>query len=160
MTLCARDLMQTHLITVSPETPLLDVHRLFVEEEINGAPVVSEDGMVLGVISSLDLLRAVEEEHDASASMPVYFRENLEYSGPDWSRMPEDFQDRLAELSVADAMTEEVVSVTPETSVPEVARTMRSQRIHRVLVTQGGQLVGLLSSFDLISLLEKAGSAL
>ena len=62
----ARDVMQTYLISVNPETPLLEVHRLFVDEEINGAPVVDETGRLLGVISSVDLLRAVEEEHDAS----------------------------------------------------------------------------------------------
>ena len=56
----ARDVMQTHLVTVEPELPLVDVHRLFVEEEITGAPVVDDTGRLLGVISSTDLLRAVD----------------------------------------------------------------------------------------------------
>ena len=36
----ARDLMQRDIITVSPDMPILDVYRLFVEEEIHGAPAV------------------------------------------------------------------------------------------------------------------------
>lgn len=59
---CAGDLMARDVVTVSPETPILDVHRLFVEEEIHGAPVVDEDGVVRGVISTLDLLRIVRDE--------------------------------------------------------------------------------------------------
>jgi CBS domain-containing protein len=154
----ARDVMQRDVISVSPEEPLVDVQRLFVEEEINGAPVVDQDGRVVGLISSADLLRAVAEGHEAGASAPVYYRELLEFSGPDWGAMPQDFQDRLSQLTAADAMSEEVVSVPPDTPVEEVAHTLRRQRIHRVLVADEGRLVGLISTFDLIGLLEKGES--
>lgn len=155
MTVRARDLMQSHVLTVSPETPLLDVHRLFVEEEINGAPVVGDDGNVVGVITSRDLLRAVEEEHESAASAPVYFREFLEFSGPDWGSPPQDLQDRLSQVTVADAMTPEIVSVDVEAPIAEVARTLRRQHVHRVLVVEDGRLAGILSTYDLIALLEK-----
>ena len=32
----ARDVMERDVISVGPETPVLDLHRLFVEEEIHG----------------------------------------------------------------------------------------------------------------------------
>jgi CBS domain-containing protein len=161
MTFLARDLMTTAPITVSPEASLLQVHRLFVEEEINGAPIVDDDGAVLGVISSLDLLRAVQEEYDegAAASVPTYFREHLPYSGPDWIRAPEDFQDRLGALTAIDAAVTEIVTVAPDAPVGEVARTMCEQRIHRVLVVDDGQLVGILTSFDLLRLIQNGGLA-
>jgi CBS domain-containing protein len=151
----ARDLMQTQVVTVDPETPLVDVQRLFVEEEINGAPVVSDDREILGVVTSLDVLRAVEEEHDTAASYSVYFRESLEFSGPDWSRMPEDFQDRLAQLTAADAMTKGVISVTADAPASQIARTLRSNHVHRVFVVEDGALLGVISTFDLIAVLEK-----
>jgi CBS domain-containing protein len=155
----AGEIMQRHLITVAPDTPLLDVQRLFVEEEINGAPVVAEDGRLLGVISSADLLRAVEEERDTARSEARYFRDDLAFSGPDWSQVTEDFQDRLRELTVEDAMTRGGVCVAPEAPITEVARTLRQHRIHRVLVADGQRLVGLISTFDLVALLEKEGAA-
>jgi CBS domain-containing protein len=155
MPLLARDVMQTHLIQVGPETPLVDVHRLFVEEGISGAPVVDDTGRLLGVVSSSDLLRAVAEERDTAVADPHYYRENLEFSGPDWSHGVEDFQDRLAERSVADVMTEGGATVAPDTPIPEVARAMRQGRIHRVFVVQGEALVGIITSFDLVALLEK-----
>lgn len=151
----ARDVMQSFMLKVNPETPLIDVHRLFVEEEIGGAPVVDDADRLLGVVTSLDLLRAVEEEHGTAASETTYFRDFFEFSGPDWTRSPEDFQDRLANRCVADVMTEGGVTVSPATSVSEVAATMRKNHIHRVFVVEGELLVGLISTFDLVGLLEK-----
>ncbi len=158
MTPLARDVMQTHLVTVEPDLPLIDAHRLFVEEEITGAPVVDETGRFIGVISSTDLVRAIGEEHESATSEPHYFRQWLEFSGPDWTRATPDFQDRLASLSVADAMTPGGIAVGPDASIAEVAGLMRRHRIHRVLVVENEVLAGILTTFDLIGLLEKAAS--
>ena len=149
----AADVMQTGVLTVDPQTPLVDVHRLFVEEEINGAPVVDETGSVIGVISSSDLLRAVEQVHE-TASTTAYHRELLEFSSPDWVRAPDDFQDRLAEQTVSDVMSVGGISVAPDAPISDVARTLRSNRIHRVLVVEDEELRGIISSFDLVALLE------
>ena len=154
MTRTARDLMQTHLITLSPDTPLLNAQRLFVDEEINGAPVIDETGKLLGVVSTLDILRAVEEEHDTASSYKVYFHSELEFSGPDWSSMPEDFQDRLGQLTVAEAMTKGGVTVSPDTSIVDLAKHLRTNRIHRALVLENDQLVGIISTFDLLATIE------
>lgn len=155
----ARDVMARDLITVTPETPVLDIHRLFVEEEIHGAPVVGDDGVVCGVISTLDLLRVVRDELEpgAGATRASYFRDELEYSGPDWQRMPVDFQDRMQSLTAEQAMTTELVMVSPDTSIEDVARTMLEHRIHRVLVTgEDLQLEGVISAFDLLRVLARA----
>lgn len=159
MAVLARDVMQTRVVTVEPELPLIDAYRLFVEEEITGAPVVDETDRVVGVISSSDLLRAVEEEHEGRSAAPQYFREWLEFSGPDWIHPPSDFQDRLGQLTVADAMASGGVAVAPTTPVAEVAALMRRSRIHRVLVLENELLVGIVSTFDLIALLEKGSPA-
>jgi CBS domain-containing protein len=148
----ARDLMERAVITLSPESSLLDAHRLLVEEAVHGAPVVGEDGLVHGVVSSLDLLRVVRDELEpgAASTSSTYFRDELPYSGPDWQRMPEDFQDRLQALTVEDAMSRELVMVAPDASIACVARTMIEHHVHRVLVGEAKLLVGLISSFDLM----------
>jgi CBS domain-containing protein len=156
----ARDLMQTDVISVNPEAALLEVHRLFVEEEINGAPVLL-DGRLVGVISSMDLVRAVLDNYGGgeSRNATAYFREASPYSGPDWSFAPDDFQARLEQLTVEDAMIRELVTVPSSMPLAEVARVMRSQRIHRVLVLEGDDFVGILTTFDLIRALEKPDGA-
>ena len=153
MALTAGDIMQTEIVTVSPELSLLEAHRLFVADEIHGAPVVDENDVVRGVISSADLLRVVAEEYGAAGIGVDYFRDLVEFSGPDWASMPEDFQDRLSNLCVGDAMTAAVVEVAPDATVREVARAICENQIHRVLVVEGDQLLGLISTLDLVAVL-------
>jgi CBS domain-containing protein len=152
----ARDIMETHVVKVSPDDPLSAVHRLFFEEDINGAPVVDDQDRVVGVITSKDLLRAAADEHDTARGDPGYFREILEFSGPDFENAPEGYLDRLRERTVGEFMTEDAVSVAPDASIPDIARALRTHGVHRVLVIDGGRLAGIISTFDLVALLEKA----
>jgi CBS domain-containing protein len=148
----ASELMQRDVIIVEVDTPILDVHRLFVEEEIHGAPVIDDEQRVRGVISTMDLLRVVRDELEpgAGATSSTYFRDQLPYSGPDWGDVPEDLQNRIQHLTAADAMTKEIVSVSPHASAAQVAAKMLQHHVHRVLVIEDGALVGVISSFDLL----------
>ncbi len=158
MPILAENVMETHVLTVSPETPLGDVQRLFVEEGIHGAPVVDDDGGVVGVVTTADLLRASEEERDTAVVDTDYFRSDLEFSGPDFASFPEDFQDRLSQRTVSEVMTREAVTVPRDMPVPRVAATLLQHRVHRVLVVDDqNALVGVVSSFDLLACLEKGG---
>ena len=151
----ASEIMETQVLTVSPETPLLSIQRMFLDESIHGAPVVDGEGRVVGVITSADLLRAVSEEHDSAGGDQSYLRDVLEFSSPDWAQMPEDFQDRLTQLTATDFMTDRVVSVSPDATVAEVALMIGQARVHRVCVVKGDELVGIISTFDLVAELEK-----
>ena len=126
--------METDLITVSPETPVVDVHRLFVEDEIHGAPVVDDELRVLGVVSALDLLRVVAERYD-------------------------DFDVRMRDVTASEAMTSALVAVSPDATAAEIARLMRAQRVHRVLVIDGRDLLGVITTFDLLAALEASEPA-
>lgn len=157
MRITARDVMQHPVLSVSPETPLVNVHRLFVDEAIHGAPVVSDDGRLLGVVSSTDLISAALEQRDSAAYSSDYLRELVEFSGPDWSRgEPADFQDRLAQLTAADVMTRSAASVDVSAPIADVAALLFKERIHRVWVMERDALVGVISSFDLLPIVAKA----
>jgi CBS domain-containing protein len=52
-------------------------------------------------------------------------------------------------------MTEDVACVSTDAPVPEIARTMRQNRIHRVLVIEEGVLRGIISTSDMVALLER-----
>jgi len=109
MGLKARAIMQPQVTSVSEDTPLLDVHRLFVEEAIHGAPVIRDDGVLIGIITSADLLRAILEEHESGGTGVQYLREFLEFSGPDWVERTGDFQDGMFECGMR-----RVVAACPE----------------------------------------------
>lgn len=152
MATTAADVMQRSVVVLSPEDSLLDAHRLFIEEEIHGAPVVDDEERVIGVLSSTDLLRAVSEEHESAgfASNPV-FRETREFGPPIWT-VPEDFQDRLANRTVGEVMTAGACTVEETTRASAVARLLSEQRIHRVWVVRKGCPVGVVSTLDLLPL--------
>jgi CBS domain-containing protein len=153
----ARDVMTRAVVSVGPETPLIDVYRLFVSEQIHGAPVVDDEELLIGVISSSDLLRASDEERDTAISSSDYLRDLVEFSGPDWGKGLSDFQNRLASLTVADVMTPTAVTVRPDTPVAEVARVLRQHQVHRVWVEDEGRVCGVVSTFDLLPIVEKGG---
>jgi CBS domain-containing protein len=148
----AADVMERSVVVLSPEASLLDAHRLFVEEGIHGAPVVDDEGMVIGVVSSMDLLRAVSEEHESAgfASDPV-FQEGREFGPSIWT-VPEDFQDRLANRTVGEVMTEGAFTVEETTRAREVAELLHRQRVHRVWVVKEGRPTGVVSALDLLPL--------
>lgn len=51
-------------------------------------------------------------------------------------------------------MTEGVVHVAPNTPISELALTIRENEIHRLLVVENGALRRIVSTFDLVTLLE------
>jgi predicted transcriptional regulator len=75
---------------------------------------------------------------DAGAEVTERIRDS---DGPEW--------DTLAEHTVSEAMNRQVFSLAPDASVEECAEFMRTKGIHRVLVTDGDTLVGLVSTMDI-----------
>jgi len=155
-TTTAQDVMTDSVVSVSPETSLVDVLRLFVEENIHGAPVVDEEGQLQGVISTSDLLRSQDDERNTVTATTDYFREIHASASLDWTSDVSDLQDRLADRTVAEVMTKQVLSVPSDAPVAAIARCLRENQIHRVWVEDAGQLCGVVSALDLMPVLERA----
>ena len=136
----ARDVMQRDPVRIAVDTPFLEVQHLFVVAQIGGAPVVADDGKVVGMISAVDLLRAVDQAYDS-----------------DVDGDPEALFESLRSLRATDVLSPEVEWVAPDTPVSHLARIMRQHGIHRVLVGIDGRLEGIVSSFDLLPVLEVRG---
>ena len=147
------DIMETSIVSVAPHDPLHTVQRLFFESGIQAAPVMDDQARLLGIITSTDVLRAAAENWNTPTAEPT--QSDGEVLGfCSWHMQPEEFRERLRDNVVEDFMTEHVLCVLPETTVAEVARMLRSHRVHHVLVTEGEELCGIASAFDLIALIE------
>ncbi len=151
--------MTESVVSVSPESSLLNVLRVFVQEDIHGAPVVDEAGEFVGVISTSDLLRAEVDEHDTARSAPDYMRDLLEFSAPDSSPSLADFQDRLAQQTVAEVMTNALVGVATDAPLEEIANCLHRNQIHRVWVIEDGRVCGVISALDLMPAIEQLAKA-
>jgi CBS domain-containing protein len=137
----AQDVMTTKVVAVAPDTPVTEIAKLLVERQISGVPVVSDERRLLGIVSEGDLIHGLGQEGarrswwlDLFASPQTRAKEYLKSHG------------RLA----SDVMTREVVSVTPDTPLPEIARLLETRRIKRVPVLRNGELVGIVSRADLL----------
>jgi CBS domain-containing protein len=140
--------MQSPVVTVAPTDPLTSVRRLFADEAIHGAPVVDETGLVRGVITSADLMRsAASGEGPAPASS---WREEVAPEPPAW-----ELADDVVRECAEDVMTDSVVQVPPDASVAEVARRLREEGVHRIMVVDDQDVIGIISTFDLLRLIEE-----
>jgi CBS domain-containing protein len=153
MPLAARDIMQKRVLTVRPDLSIPDLVDFLIQRRVGGVPVVDK-GKVVGIVSRSDLVRAVSLERSIAGVVAQSF-EHEEFAPGETPPAPglrtravQALQDR----QVRHIMVPDPVSVAPDTPVGEVARLLVANHMHRVLVTDGGKLVGLISSLDVVRL--------
>lgn len=156
----ASDIMSHQVFSVPPELTVVDLEQELFANRISGAPVV-ERGKVVGIVSRSDIDQLVSRERSRSAATGSYYwqadlPESEALAGP--ANPTRSATESLQNTRVREIMTPQVISVAPEDPIAHVARLMHERRIHRVLVLEQGQLVGLISSLDLVGVLASAES--
>jgi acetoin utilization protein AcuB len=130
--------MTTSVVKVSPDDPIQEVLQKMKTEGIRRTPVV-KDGKLVGMVSEKDLLNATPS---IATSLSVW---ELNYL--------------LSKITVSELMTKNVISVTPVTPIEEAARIMADNKIGGLPVTEGSDLVGIITETDLFRLfLELTGA--
>jgi CBS domain-containing protein len=148
----AQEIMTSDLLTVTPATTLTQFARILTEDNISGCPVVTLDGRLVGIVSKTDLLaRLLEGRHDFSSNPDFRGLLGLGEEGLVAGRGTAQESEEEIFGTVEDIMEPEPVTVLPDTSVLEVARTLAENRIHRVLVVEKGHLRGIITSLDVIA---------
>lgn len=149
----AGDLMQTRVARLDAELLIDDAISLLEADRISGAPVVDAIGRVVGVLSLSDLARAKEaESRTPGGGRGEYYlpQEGMDDEADELGLKHDYSPDTLPTGTVAEWMSEDVVSVAPGDSVRVVCKRMADRGIHRVLVLEEDKLVGILSSFDVV----------
>lgn len=171
--LSVKDIMQSDVVTVTTDTTARYLARLLADEEISGVPVVDGNGALAGVVSSTDLVRLAADEAGVQLR-PSGFGVGIDPSmEPDSDSdqleddpygffLPEDspfsgqrFLDQWPDsdfdtVSVRDIMTPVSFTVEPQTPLPELCEFLVRGRIHRAVVVEDGQLVGIVTSADVL----------
>lgn len=173
-----REIMTTDMLTVGPETSVLDAMDLLGRRHVSGAPVVS-GGKLVGVVTATDLMafasslsgvpterethddwdvwgeESVEDEVEAEAEpASAFFSELWDDAGAEtgerMSSLAGPEWNALAEHDVSEVMTRTpLVTLSPDADVEAAADLMRRDGIHRVLVTERDTLVGIVSALDI-----------
>ena len=148
----ARDVMVASVITASPNASVKSVAETFVRHQISAVPVVDDKGKLVGIISEGDLLHRAEA--GTEKRRPWWLRA---FIGPD--ALANEYVKSHAR-KVADAMTRQVVTASPETPLHEVATLLEKHSIKRVPIVENGQLVGVVSRANLVQAVACAGKVL
>jgi CBS domain-containing protein len=144
----AMDVMVRDVVTVKADDEVVHAAKLLAEHDVSALPVVDDAGMVVGVLSEVDLMR--REEIGTEKHRPWW----LEAVMPN-SVLAHDFAHAHGR-KVAELMTDDVISAGEETPVGEIANLLEKHRIKRVPILREGKLVGIVSRSNLIQALASA----
>jgi CBS domain-containing protein len=148
--LTAEDVMTRDPVCVSPGARIRELARLLEENEISGAPVVDQNGVLVGVVSKTDLIRRCSEGGGTDDIPPSYLFEILAEHPADVTRpshevMPEPL------ICVDDFMTVDPITVGPREPVAAIAKLMHTKGIHRVIVVDDENFpIGIITSLDVL----------
>jgi CBS domain-containing protein len=143
--LVAREIMTTKIITVTPETAVSELAQILATANIGGAPVVDEEGRLLGVVTESDLIDQTKKVHIPTV---VAILDSLIFlERPD--KMEKDIR-KIAGTVVGDIYSKNPVTVSEETPLDEIATIMAKKHVHTLPVMRDEQLVGVIGKGDII----------
>jgi len=128
--------MELNSITISRDATYEDVAKTLYTHGISGAPVIDEEGNLLGMVSEKDLFRIL---------YPFYrsYYENPEVYADMESR--EGKLDEIRGKSVEVYMSREIVTIEPDAPIMRAGAIMLAKQIHRLPVVENGKLIGIIT---------------
>jgi CBS domain-containing protein len=142
MTATVGDVMTRRVVAVKKDADFKEILAALREYRVSACPVIDDTGKVIGVVSEADLLYK-----EAEAELPRG-RIRLQW------RLGE--RTKATAVSAGELMTSPALTIWPGAPVTEAARLMQERRVKRLpVVNGGGQLVGIVSRADVLSVYER-----
>ena len=143
--------MNKNVLTVDTDITVHQLAGFFTEKMITGAPVVDNGGKLVGVVSVTDIIRndaqrvwIASEKHENQYYLHGW-EDDFNYDEVNELHLEED-----EGLKVRDIMTPIIFKVKENTPISEMADMMINGRIHRLLVTRGDNVVGIVTTLDML----------
>ncbi len=141
----AHDIMTTPVITATPDAGVLDLVKLMIDNRISAVPIIGADGRLAGLVSEGDLIRRSEiGARDYSSWWLAAIGGSIS--------LAEDFV-KTQGAKAWEIMTEDVVTIAPDTPLGKIAETLERKKIKRVPVVRDGKVVGIVSRANLLQAL-------
>jgi acetoin utilization protein AcuB len=131
-----KDWMSTDPVLTGPDTPLLEVQKLFREHNIRRVPIVDSQEHLLGIVSLHDVYEAKPSD---ATTLSIH---EINYL--------------IAKLKISQIMTKDPIMVSPDTTMAEAARIMMERKIGGLPVVEHGKLVGILTETDVFRMVVEA----
>jgi CBS domain-containing protein len=140
-----KEVMTSPVLSVEPDSPILQAIRIMLQRRISGLPVVDKEGHLVGMVTEGDFLRRAETGTQRRRPRWLEF-----LMGP--GQLADEYT-RSHGRRVNEVMTPDPITVTEQTPLAEVVGTMEKHRIKRLPVMRGEALVGIVSRANLLQAL-------
>jgi CBS-domain-containing membrane protein len=124
------DVMSKFVITISPETSIIELYKLLKRFKISGVPVIGKRKNILGIVTANDLfeiikniMKSIENKHDRYSDQP---------------------------LRVCDIMSRKVFCASEETSFYDALKLMCKEDIQTLPVLSGEEMFGVIGRRDVM----------
>ena len=138
----AHQIMTRNVVTVSPETPVIEAAKAILQHHVGGLPVVDAGGRLVGMVSDGDFIRRAEigtERRRGRWLSPLVGRDTT----------ATDFV-RAHGRKVGDIMTLNPVTIAQDMPLEQVVEVMEANNVKRLPVVDGDRLVGVVSYTDFV----------
>lgn len=147
----ASDIMTKDVICVNPEMRISELDKVFIKQKINGAPVVDENGALVGVVSKSDIVNYDFKKGMHAGSISDYYSSAGFES--QMSEAPIDVDtSSVADAEVKDIMISNVITGSPDDSIHDIAKMMCEKKIHRLVIIEEKKAVGIVGTLDILKL--------
>ena len=145
-------IMTTPAITLSPDATVEEATGLLVDSKISGAPVVDEDGALVGLLDEDDLLVSEARLH-APTTIEI-LGAYIPLPG-DLKRFNDEVRQALGR-TVAEVMDDDPPSLTEDATVEDAATLLHDRGISRIpVVNASGGVIGVITKGDLLKALRR-----
>ena len=138
----AHQIMTRPVITVTPETTIVEAANTMLRQHVSGLPVVDATGKLVGIVSEGDFIRRSEIGTQRKRARWLTF-----ILGP--GKAATDFVHEHG-CKVAEIMTPEPLTITEDTALEEIVQLMEKNNVKRFPVIRGDNIVGIVSRANLL----------
>lgn len=138
----AQQVMTRSVVTVGPETSVVEAAETMLRHHIGGLPVIDTTGKLIGIISEGDFIRRAELGTQRKRGRWLRL-----LVGP--GQIASEFVHERGR-KVREIMTPNPVTVAENTSLEETVRLIEKHNIKRIPVMRGDQLVGIVTRSNLL----------
>jgi len=144
----AKDVMETNIISITPDTEIPKAVKILLDNHINGAPVVNDKEEIVGILCQSDLIFQQKE-----MPIPPIFTILDSIIPLSSSKKLEETLQKISAATVEQAMIKNPVTVTADTLVSEIASLMVEKHFHTIPVVDGKRLLGIIGKEDILKTL-------
>ncbi len=141
----AKDIMTAEILSVTPQHTVKEVAQFLLKHQISGAPVLDDAGQIVGIVTEGDLIF-----RDARVHLPTVM---TIFDSIIYLENPHKYEHELQKIiggKVADIMSQDILTITPETDLQEIATIMHEKKRHLLPVMDQGRLVGIVGKADVV----------